>query len=225
MNSLRGAALFAALAAFAGLALADTPGAAPGADPNPAGTGSIRGRLTIAGTTEHRRYKVAEAVISLSGEGLGSAPAAPDAPSATLDQKDITFIPHVLPIVAGTAVEFKNTDACMHNIHAESDSNPPFNLGLIPGKHSQRVFAAAEVVEILCNVHAEMRAWIVILPNRYFVQPAANGEFRLAGVPPGTWQIRAWHENFPPTTQEISVRAGEESAWSVDFDKSRHINR
>ncbi|MBI3267478.1 MAG: carboxypeptidase regulatory-like domain-containing protein [Planctomycetes bacterium] len=221
MTPLRTTLGLVALAALCGLALAD----APNAEPKTSATGVLRGRLTIDGKSEFRRIKWNEAVINLVGDVLTAATPPPPAEPAVMDQKDIAFVPHVLPVVAGATIEFRNTDACMHNIHAESDSNPPFNLGLVPGKNTRRAFPEAEVIEILCNVHAEMKAWIVVLPNAFFAQPSKEGEFRIPAVPPGTYKVRAWLENFAPLQEQVTIRAGEETEWVVNFDSAKRLGR
>lgn len=180
--------------------------------------GSLRGAITVDGKTEFRRIKIADAVVSLSGERLAQAsPPAPTEP-AVVDQKDITYVPHVQVVRAGTPVEFRNSDNTLHNVHGSCCKNNAFNLAMAPAQKLQKTFDKPEIVPLTCNVHAEMSAYVVVVDNAFVARPAAEGTYRIAGIPPGTYKVRVWHEALAPVTQEVVVKAGEETELNLNFD-------
>lgn len=140
--------------------------------------------------------------------------AAPSEP-AVMDQKDLRFVPHVLAIQVGTTVVFPNTDPVSHNVFSISEVKR-FNLGLYGRNTVRRVtFDKPGVVELLCNVHLEMGAYIVIVKNGYFAQPSSDGTYRIAGVPAGQHRVRCWHEQLP--LQEQGVTVSENGSVTLDF--------
>lgn len=164
----------------------------------PALAGTIEGRVRTADS----KAELSDFVIFVDDiEGPFPAPKEP----AVMDQKALQFIPHVLAVQAGTLVEFPNSDPVSHNVFSISDPKR-FNLGLYQSGTARRVkFDRPGVVELLCNVHLEMSAYIVVVKNPYFAQPKADGTFRIANVPPGRYRVRSWHERLPAREQEVEV--------------------
>ena len=145
-----------------------------------------------------------EFVVSIEDLKAG-APSA--ARNAVMDQRSLRFVPHVLPIVVGTTVDFTNSDPLAHNVYSISEPKR-FNLGLYAKGQSRRItFDRVGVVQVLCNVHLEMSAIVVVLPNPYFALPAGDGTFRIAGVPAGHYRLRCWHEKLAAVEHEIEVPA------------------
>ncbi len=160
--------------------------------------GNIEGRVRTADS----KAELSDFVIFVDDiEGPFPAPKEP----AVMDQKNLQFIPHVLAVQAGTLVEFPNSDPVSHNVFSISDAKR-FNLGLYQSGTARRVkFDRPGVVELLCNVHLEMSAYIVVVKNPYFAQPKADGTFRIANVPPGRHRLRSWHKRLPAREQEVEV--------------------
>lgn len=127
--------------------------------------------------------------------------------SAVMDQKDLKFIPHVLVIQAGTTVEFPNSDPVSHNVFSISDVKR-FNLGLYQrGAVRQVKFEEPGVVELLCNVHLEMSAYIVVVKSPHFAKTKTDGTFRIENAPPGKHRLRLWHERLSAKETEVIVPA------------------
>ncbi|MFQ5662640.1 MAG: methylamine utilization protein [Terriglobia bacterium] len=174
------------------------------------GVGLLAGQAALAGTIEGRVRRADPAAdlsnFVISVEDIeGSFPAPPE--PAVMDQKDLRFLPHVLVIQVGTQVEFPNSDPVAHNVFSISDAKR-FNLGLYQRGTVRRVkFDQPGIVELLCNVHLEMSAYIVVVKNPYFARTGADGRFRIAGVPPGRHRLRGWHERLAAHEQEIEVPA------------------
>jgi plastocyanin len=150
-----------------------------------------------------KRLKRSPAIIYLAdAKGDFKAPAV----NPTMDQRGMTFIPHVLPIQAGTTVDYLNNDEVRHNVF--SPDKEKFNLGTWPtGDIKQHLFAEKGVYSQLCNVHPEMEAFIVVLDTPYFVTTAKDGSYELTGVPAGDYKVKVWHERLRFKKQQITVSA------------------
>ncbi|MFQ5738183.1 MAG: methylamine utilization protein [Acidobacteriota bacterium] len=146
-------------------------------------------------------------VVYLTGPQVRS-PQPPKGP-VVLDQRNLRFVPHVLPIVRGTAVLFPNSDQIRHNVFSASPARM-FNLGIYPsGARRTVIFNKPGVVELLCTVHPEMSAYVLILETPYFSATDARGTFRIAGIEPGTYTLGFWCEHNGTLTRTIKVRKGE----------------
>jgi plastocyanin len=130
----------------------------------------------------------------------------PSAP-VTLDQVNLTFTPHVLPVIVGTTVAFPNSDEIRHNVF--SPGPPRFDLGTYPQKTTKsHLFDTPGVWTLLCNVHAEMSAYVVVMETPYFARTDKDGRFVLKDVPPGTYTLKVWHERAKPASLPIEVGGG-----------------
>lgn len=183
---------------------------------------TLAGLLTVqpvaAGTVEgHVRRAGSSADLSnfvISVEDIEGPFPAPERP-AVMEQKDLQFVPHVLAIQVGTTVEFPNNDPLSHNVFSISDAKR-FNLGLYSRGTVRRLkFERPGVVDLLCNVHLEMSAFIVVLKNPYFARTGSDGAFRIDGIPAGRHQLRYWHERLPP--QVLTVQVPETGSVNADF--------
>jgi plastocyanin len=136
----------------------------------------------------------------------------------TLDQRNMTFIPHVLPIKTGTTVDFLNNDEVKHNVF--SPDHEKYNLGTWPkGAIKQYTFDKKGVYTQLCNVHPEMESFIVALDTPYFALTDKDGNFELQDVPPGDYTIKVWHEKLRFKKQQIAV--SEKGAENIVFRKQK----
>jgi len=151
--------------------------------------------------------EMSNVVIYLEGGVLeGSRSAGSRTP--VLDQRDAEFIPHVLPIVKGTSVQIVNRDKTYHNVFSLSGAKK-FNIGRRPtGEEVPVRFDKSGVVQVFCDIHSNMSAFIIVLDNPMFTQPSESGEFRITNVPAGVFTIQAWHERLSAPPQEVTVRAG-----------------
>jgi plastocyanin len=134
-----------------------------------------------------------------------------------VDQKGLVFLPHIVPIQQGTTVEFLNSDTVAHNVFWTAISGNKklgHNLGTWPkGEKKSFKFDNPGVAPILCNVHPEMSAYIVASPTPYFAESDASGNYKIAGVPDGSYTVTAWHEG----TKQQSKPADVKGEASVDF--------
>ena len=110
------------------------------------------------------------------------------------DQKNKVFEPHILPIVKGTTVRILNSDPFLHNVHAFAEKGSLFNLGLPAGAgHKDWTFKKTGRHKILCDVHPEMSAYVVVLDHPFFSTVNPDGTFEIDGVPPGTYTAVLYH--------------------------------
>ncbi|HET9156040.1 MAG TPA: hypothetical protein VFN91_05195 [Myxococcaceae bacterium] len=133
-------------------------------------------------------------------------PALPDSP--VVSQKDKTFIPDLRVIVAGQSVQFTNDDPFVHNVFSNSTARQ-FDLGQ-PGPHETRTvsFPSPGLVDVFCNIHEQMYASVLVLPNRAFARVGPDGSFVIRDVPPGKHPLHAWGRQTEPFEMEVVVVEG-----------------
>jgi plastocyanin len=139
---------------------------------------------------------------------------APPQSRATLKQLHLRFAPQVLPILQGTTVEFVNYDATAHNVFSPSSSDA-FDLGTFGEGTRTHLFRAPGPHVILCNVHVEMVAWILVLLNPHFATVDEDGRFMLK-LPPGRHRLVLWRPREHELEKEVEVPA--EGKLDVDWD-------
>lgn len=133
-----------------------------------------------------------------------------------IDQINLVFVPHVLPILVGTTVDFPNSDTVRHNVFSTPKSAKQFNLGTYDvGVVKQITFEKEGVVSLLCNVHAEMSSYVIVLQNPYFAVTDKQGKFIIRNVSPGRHRLTFWHESLKSETIEIDVI--EQKTTEVEF--------
>lgn len=150
-----------------------------------------------------------------------------------MDQRDLTFIPHVLPVPVGSAVQFPNNDKVAHNVFSLSRTKS-FNFGSYgPGESKTVTFDKAGVVELRCDVHAEMSAYILVMENPYWALTDDKGHFKIPDqeylaqhgikgikdLPPGSYVVKTWNEKLK--TQETTVQVPKEGEVSLQLDLTR----
>ena len=126
-----------------------------------------------------------------------------------MDQKGLLFVPHIMIIQQGTTVEFLNSDNVQHNVFWSSvggDKKAGHNMGTWPkGEKRPFTFDKAGVVPLLCNVHPEMGAYIIVSPTPFFAETDDSGNYKIKDVPDGSYKVIAWHEGAKEQSKQISV--------------------
>ena len=150
-----------------------------------------------------------------------------------MDQRNLEFLPHVLPVPVGASIEFPNHDQVAHNVFSMSRTKA-FNLGSYkPGESKTVVFDKPGIVELRCDVHAEMAAYILVMENPYFAVTDKDGKFQIpderflkqagidvpADLAPGKYSIKTWHEKLK--TEKSTVAVPESGDATVDFKLKR----
>jgi len=147
----------------------------------------------------------------------GAFPRPTSLPTKEVAQKDLTFVPALLPIRVGTKVEFPNLDDTYHNIFSYSPAKR-FDLGRYRPEERPipiQVFDKPGLVTLRCDIHEHMRGLVLVLNTPYFVMTNMDGHFRLSGLPAGQYTLKAWIDSR--TTREKSVELKNGQTLHVDF--------
>lgn len=146
----------------------------------------------------------------------------PIEPNPVLDQTNFTFMPRLLPITVGTTVDFDNSDLVLHNVFSPSAGVKEFNLGTYARGITRTVtFERIGLVVVLCNVHPQMAAFILVLDTPYFTLADERGQFRLEGLPPGEHEVEFWAESADPLRHLVRIEAGGETRLDIEFETRR----
>jgi plastocyanin len=157
--------------------------------------GRVAGRITILEKDNKPSPDLGDAVLYLEGAATPATTAKP----ATVDVAitDKVYAPHVVVVPIGSTVRFPNHDPFNHNVFSVSEPNS-FDLGLYGrGEAKSHTFEHPGLVRIYCNVHPRMVAYVLVMENRYYAQPANDGSFAIDNVAPGRYRLHVWHERIP----------------------------
>ena len=222
----------AVLAAAASMLFPASDTTRRGTSDMPSATGSVHGSVRIGPNLGGRRVR-----ISLYPDASRQpAPAEPRSPANELtnvvvylqsdpaltaatasvsrsgpfrmEQSGESFVPHVLPVVTGTTVDFPNGDPIFHNVFSLSRAST-FDLGRYPKGSSRSVrFDKPGIVKVFCHIHSDMSAVVLVLDNAFFASPDASGEYEIDRIPPGRYVAVGWHERARPIHREFTVEPG-----------------
>lgn len=171
--------------------------------PARASAGTITGTVTAYGVKDARHTLVYI-------DRIEGARFAPPAEAASINQRGKEFVPHVLPILKGGKVAFVNHDALLHNVHLYLGRKSLANLATPAGAAPvTKTFDQLGEVAVLCDIHPEMSAYILVLDTPYAAVTDTRGRYEIAGVPPGSYILKTWHETLTPTSTAVTI-AGEE---------------
>jgi hypothetical protein len=155
--------------------------------------------------------ELADVIVSLKGVAGKSTGAT--APPVVLDQKGCLYLPQILAIQTGQKLVVKNSDPCVHNVHATptAPGNPESNQVQMPGGPDLH-FAYAQPEMFLrfkCDVHPWMFAWVTVVDSPYFCVSDKDGKFVIKNVPPGKYTVEASHRKLGAQTQDVEVKDGD----------------
>jgi len=141
--------------------------------------------------------------------------------AVTLEQRGCLYQPHILGIMARQPLKIVNHDNTLHNIHALPRLNREFNVGQPnEGMSTVRAFEKPEVmIPVKCDVHPWMKAYIGVLDHPFFSVTGDDGSFRIAGLPPGSFLVEAWHEVYGVQSQLVTVADQETKEIGFTFGK------
>ena len=159
--------------------------------------GSISGKVSGAGAYTVVWLDEAGAKLEVSSK------------SFLVDQKGLLFVPHVLVVPVGSTVEFMNSDSVQHNVFwtgIGGNKKLGHNLGTWPqGDKRAFKFDSPGVVPLLCNVHPEMTAYLIVVPSSHYATTDANGEYTIPDVSDGIHNVTVWHEGMKQQSRQVSV--------------------
>ena len=176
--------------------------------------GDIQGKITAKG-----RKHNGDAVIYI--QKIEGKTFQPLKEPVTMDQKNLVFIPHVLPVLKGTTVGFRNSDDVLHNVFSPDDCAEKFNLGTWPkGETRSYTFKNPGCITVmLCNVHPEMEAYVIVLETPYYAVSEKDGSYIIKNVPAGKYTLKVWHEKLKEQSVEITVP--KEGSVTQNFELKR----
>jgi hypothetical protein len=150
-------------------------------------------------------------------EGLGDRVFAPPDTPVTVDQRGCVYVPHVAGVQTCQEVVFLNSDPLLHNVHGTPARSASWNfsMGVQGSRRAVRLSEPEVPVEVRCDVHPWMRAYLGVVSHPYFAVTGADGRFTLADVPPGEYVVAAWHERFG--VREATVALAPRQATDVAF--------
>src|SRR5256714_9870401 len=190
---------------------------------------SVEGRVELPKTTSApvvaKRYEVVTygGVLSTSPPLAvvyleGSFPKPANLPTKQVAQKDLMFVPALLPIQVGTKVEFPNQEKdTYHNIFSYSPAKR-FDLGRYRPDEKpvpSQIFDTPGLVTLRCDIHEHMRGLILVLSTPHFAMTDENGRFRLSGLPAGHYTLKAWVDSRTTREHPVDLKSG--STLHVDF--------
>ncbi len=167
----------------------------------PAQAGDVQGKVTETGLKSAGGIAVHLCISSKKFDR--------PADHVSVDQKNMLFVPHTLVILRGTTVDFLNSDQVAHNVYWPSvGGNKALKHSLTivsPGQKKSFEFDDLGAAQLLCNMHAEMVGYVVVVPTPYFALTDNDGAFTIKNVPPGSYTLKSWSADGKPTTQSITV--------------------
>jgi plastocyanin len=167
--------------------------------------GGVKGKVSVQGIKSPEN--IAVYLDAIPGKKFD-----PPADHVVVDQRKMNFAPRVTVVSQGTTVDFLNSDSVAHNVYWPSvggNKKLAHNLGTWPkGEKKSFQFTDPGAASLLCNVHPEMSAFLVVAPTPYFAVTAADGSFEIKDVPPGTYTLKTWSEDGKVTTQPVTVATG-----------------
>jgi plastocyanin len=152
--------------------------------------------------------RLANAVVYITsglGERAFAAPAAP----VVIDQKGCLYDPHVVGVMVGQPLQFRNSDQEAHNVHGRPKHVEAWNF-LMSRPNSARdvTFERPEVgIPVGCDVHPWMRAYVSVFDNPYFAVTPSDGTVTLTPVPPGDYVVAVWHETLGTLVRPVALPA------------------
>jgi hypothetical protein len=137
---------------------------------------------------------VANTIIFLRNIDHGKAMDLPLARRA-LNQKNCRYEPHILLVPLNATLTVKSSDPLLHTVQMSgaADYNLPFTAA---GQVIDRNMLRAGAINLRCNMHTWMNGEMMVAPHPYYTITDENGNFELTQVPPGTYEIVAWHEGW-----------------------------
>lgn len=173
--------------------------------------GELKGTVTAVGARHN-----ADAVVYV--DTIPGKTFDPPAEAAEVDQEAMEFTPHVLPVLVGTKVDFRNSDAVLHNVLSPDKCADRFNLGSWPqGQVRSYTFEKPCAATLLCNVHPEMEGFVVAVPTPYFAVTDRSGAYSIPDLPDGTYTVKVWHPTLKETGREVTISG----STSADFEIKR----
>ena len=151
--------------------------------------------------------KPVDGAVVVAEPAVAGARGSPGSKSiVVMDQRNLMFVPDVLVVQTGTAVDFPNSDQVRHQVYSFSPAKP-FQLALYAGRaHAPVVFDHAGLVTVGCNIHDSMVGYIWVTDSPWFGRTGTNGTLQLRDLAPGDYTVRIWHARLSETGPQLETR-------------------
>jgi len=159
--------------------------------------------LTDPGLLIDEKGALANVVVTIEVEGAAIEPAKEP---LVIDQKGCVFEPHIVVLPAGSKVRFVNSDTVTHNVRASSLKNDSFNWVMTPGQKEEVALAKADRVMIGCDYHPWMSMTVFVTDTPFHAVTKPDGTFSIAGLKPGTYKVKLWHERLGKGESQVVVK-------------------
>ena len=170
---------------------------------------------SVAGSVSSKWIKIDSKVVVYIDSVEGDFK--PNSIFPVIDQINRVYVPHLLPILKGTTVRFANSDSLDHNVFSPSKVKP-FNIGTWGyGSHKDYTFDSIGTILLLCNIHHEMSAVILVLQNPFFTKIDSLGTYKIEGLPEGDYTLKVYHEKWHEITKEVKIKAGKTVNLDIDM--------
>ena len=179
--------------------------------------GSVTGQISLLERPGEQSEDLADVIVWLEPTGVTKVRAA--ATTATIQLQGRQFSPRVRAVSEGSTVEFPNQDSFSHNVFSKAAAGA-FDTGVFArGRTRDQFFKEAGVFPIYCNIHPRMTGYVVVLKSGYFAQAGDDGRFAIAGVAPGTYVMKIWHDRATELlSRPLVVPAAGSQVGRVELD-------
>lgn len=177
----------------------------------PAAAGRLEAKFT-----DQKGEPVEDAVVVAAVRSGQKPPLRPQ--PAIVDQIDKTFVPHVLPVVVGTKINFPNRDDIRHHLYSFSDAKS-FELPLYKGTPAEPIlFDEPGVVVLGCNIHDFMRGYVYVVESPYYAVSGEDGVATIDDLPAGSYEVTVWHPREKEAAKAETVEVAAAGAASLAFE-------
>lgn len=139
------------------------------------------------------------------------------AEAVEIDQVGCLYEPKVVALQAGQKLVIKNSDPFMHNVNIHAKANPADNIAMPNVMTKEKTFTEPETIEVTCDVHGWMKAYIVVLDTPFYATTGEDGSFSIEGLPAGSYTLKAWHPVLGERTAEFEVADGGSAEVEIAF--------
>ena len=209
--------------------------------PGPSFGGGIKGKVVFVGTTPAPRKlevtidqylcgaeKDAEDLLLSPQKEIRNAVVWLENPPANaawpgraqkveIDQKVCVYIPRIVVVPAGGTVDFLNSDRLLHNVHATPSHNAAFNRTQPKNRTIPITFVKPEIIQIVCDLHPWMTAWVVVAAHPYYAITGVDGQFVFDNLPPGQYRLQIWHESLGTASAPVTVGGQQPARVTVEM--------
>lgn len=152
-------------------------------------------------------------------DGLGDRVFAIPTTPVVVDQQACLYVPHVAGAQVGQPVEFRNSDAFLHNVHGSPKASRGWNVAL-SRQGVERTITVDDpevMISVRCDLHPWMQSWLGVVDHPFFGVSGADGRVTLPGVPAGDYVVGVWHERFGTREAKVTVTPQQTVTTSVTF--------